>query len=60
MIGTDLSRRIGEGNRGDEEMMGRYVFKKKNEEEQLIANFVKRMEGTILSIYFTKEEPTVT
>ncbi|KAI5615474.1 gastrula zinc finger protein XlCGF28.1-like [Silurus asotus] len=43
VIGADFNGHIGEGNRGDEEVMCRYGFKERNVEGQMVVDFAKRM-----------------
>ena len=43
LIGADLNGHVGEGNRGDEEVMGRHSFKERNLEGQMVVDFAKRM-----------------
>ncbi|KAI5625340.1 hypothetical protein C0J50_15199 [Silurus asotus] len=45
-----------EGNRGDEEVMGKYGFKERNVEGQMVVYFVKRMEMAVVNTYFKKKE----
>ena len=54
MIGTDLNERVCKGNKRDEEMMGRYGIKKRNEERQKIQDFTK-IEVANLNICFVKK-----
>ena len=61
IIGADLNGHVGEGNRGDEEVMGRYGYGRRNEEGQGIVDFAKRAEMAVLNTYFRKgEEQRVT
>ena len=55
MIGADLKGHVGEGNSGDEVMMGRYGFKERNMEGQMEVDFAKRMEMALVSTYFRKK-----
>ncbi|KAF7705380.1 hypothetical protein C0J45_6915 [Silurus meridionalis] len=45
-----------EGNRGDEEVMGRYGFKERNVEGQMAIDFAKRMAMAEENTYFNKKE----
>ncbi|KAI5096408.1 hypothetical protein C0J45_13302 [Silurus meridionalis] len=42
VIGADFNRHVGEGNIGDEEVMGRYGLKERNVEGQMVVDFDKR------------------
>ncbi|KAI5106486.1 hypothetical protein C0J45_4183, partial [Silurus meridionalis] len=56
VIGADFNGHVGEGNRGDEEVMGRYGFKERNVEGQFVVDFAKRMEMAVVNTYFKKKE----
>ncbi|KAI5616429.1 hypothetical protein C0J50_24009 [Silurus asotus] len=56
LIGADFNRHVGEGNRGDEEVMGRYGFEERNVEGQMVVDFPKTMEMTVVNTYFKKKE----
>ncbi|KAI5105879.1 hypothetical protein C0J45_3576 [Silurus meridionalis] len=56
VIGADFNGHVGEGNRGDEEVMGRYGFKERNVEGQMVVDFAKRMEMAVVNTYFMKKE----
>ncbi|KAI5093469.1 hypothetical protein C0J45_16607 [Silurus meridionalis] len=56
VIGADFNRHVGEGNRGDEEVMGRYGFKERNVEGQMVVDFAKRMEIAVVNTYFKKKK----
>ena len=47
---------MGEGNIGDEEIMGRYGAGIKNKEESMIVDFGKRMDLAIVNTYFKKKD----
>ncbi|KAI5624613.1 hypothetical protein C0J50_15839 [Silurus asotus] len=56
VIGADFNGHVGKGNRGDEEVMGRYGFKESNVEKQMVVDFSKMMEMAVVNIYFKKKE----
>ena len=56
LIGADLNGYVGEGNRADEEVMGRHGFKERNLEGQMVVDFAKRMQMAVLNTYFRKKE----
>uniref|UniRef100_A0A3B3I9A4 ribonuclease H n=1 Tax=Oryzias latipes TaxID=8090 RepID=A0A3B3I9A4_ORYLA len=56
VIGADFNGYVGEGNRGDEEVMGRFGLKERNLEGQMVVDFVKRMEMAVVNTYFQKRE----
>ena len=56
VIDADLNGHVGEGNTGDERVMGRYGVRERNEEEQRIVDFAKRMDMAVLNTYFKKKE----
>ena len=55
MVGADPNGHVGEGNNGDEECMGRHGLGKRNNEEQEVVNFAKKMELAISNTYFVKK-----
>ncbi|KAG2467630.1 ZDH14 palmitoyltransferase, partial [Polypterus senegalus] len=56
VIGADFNGHVGEGNSRDEEVMGRYGVKERNEEGQRIVDFAKRMDMAVVNTYFKKRE----
>ncbi|KAI5615444.1 hypothetical protein C0J50_0125 [Silurus asotus] len=56
VIGADFNVHVGEGNRGDEEVMGRYGIKERNVEGQMVEDLAKRMEMAVVYTYFKKKE----
>ncbi|KAI5610001.1 hypothetical protein C0J50_5673 [Silurus asotus] len=56
VIESDFNGHVGEGNRSDEEVMGRYGFKERNVEGQMVVDFAKRMEMAVVNTYFKKKE----
>ena len=55
VIGADFNAHVGEGNRGDEEVMGAYGVGERNAEGQMVIDFAKRMEMAVVNTYFKKE-----
>ena len=56
VIGTGFNGHIGERNRGDEKIMGRYDDKARHAEGQMVVDFATRMEMAVLNTYFKKRE----
>ncbi|KAI5615334.1 hypothetical protein C0J50_10843 [Silurus asotus] len=56
VIGADFNGHVGEGNRGDQEVMGRYGLKERNVEGQMVVDFAKRMKMAVVNRYFKKKE----
>ncbi|KAG2460172.1 CFDP2 protein, partial [Polypterus senegalus] len=56
VIGADFNGHVGEGNSRDEEVMGRYCVKERNEGGQMIVDFAKRMDMAVVNMYFKKRE----
>ncbi|KAL7841885.1 hypothetical protein SRHO_G00255760 [Serrasalmus rhombeus] len=56
VIGADFNGHVGEGNRGDEEVLGMYGVKDRNAEGQMVVDFAKRMEMAVVNTYFQKRE----
>ena len=56
VIGVDFDGHVGEGNRGDEEVKGRYGVKERNVERQMVVDFAKRMEMAVLNMYVKKRK----
>ena len=47
---------VGEGNIGDEEVMGRYGAGTRNKEGLMVVDFAKRMALAIVNTYFKKKD----
>ncbi|KAK3546832.1 hypothetical protein QTP86_003069 [Hemibagrus guttatus] len=47
VIGADFNGHVGEGNRGDEEVMGKFGVKERNLEGQMVVEFAKRMDMAV-------------
>ncbi|KAK3540074.1 hypothetical protein QTP70_025389, partial [Hemibagrus guttatus] len=56
VIGADFNGHVGEGNRGDEEVMGKFGVKERNLEGQMVVDFAKRMDMAVVNTYFQKRE----
>ncbi|KAK3568690.1 hypothetical protein QTP86_013449 [Hemibagrus guttatus] len=56
VIGADFNGHVGEGNRGDEEVMGKFGVKERNLEGQMLVDFAKRMDMAVVNTYFQKRE----
>ncbi|KAK3535468.1 hypothetical protein QTP70_016891 [Hemibagrus guttatus] len=55
-IGADFNGHVGEGNTGDEEVMGKFGVKERNLEGQMVVDFAKRMDMAVVNTYFQKRE----
>ncbi|KAK3565194.1 hypothetical protein QTP86_001011 [Hemibagrus guttatus] len=47
VIGADFNGHVGEGNTGDEEVMGKFGVKERNLEGQMVVDFAKRMDMAV-------------
>ncbi|KAK3567055.1 hypothetical protein QTP86_009004 [Hemibagrus guttatus] len=56
VIGADFNGHVGEGNTGDEEVMGKFGVKERNLEGQMVVDFAKRMDMGGVNTYFQKRE----
>ncbi|KAK3540585.1 hypothetical protein QTP70_034343 [Hemibagrus guttatus] len=56
VIGADFNGHVGEGNRGDEQVMGTFGVKERNLEGQMVVDFAKRMDMAVVNTYFQKRE----
>ncbi|KAK3553786.1 hypothetical protein QTP70_011156 [Hemibagrus guttatus] len=56
VIGADFNGHVGEGNTGDEEVMGKFGVKERNLEGQMVVDFAKRMDMGVVNTYFQKME----
>ncbi|KAK3534836.1 hypothetical protein QTP86_026664, partial [Hemibagrus guttatus] len=56
VIGADFNGHVGEGNTGDEEVMGKFGVKERNLEGQMVVDFAKRMDMGVVNTYFKKRE----
>ncbi|KAK3570545.1 hypothetical protein QTP86_022081 [Hemibagrus guttatus] len=56
VIGADFNGHVGEGNRGDEEVMGKFGVKERNLEGQMVVDFAKRMDMAVVNTYSQKRE----
>ena len=56
VLGEDLNGHVGEGNIGDEEIMGRYGAGTRNKEGSMVVDFAKRMDLAIVNTYSKKKD----
>ena len=56
VFGADLNGRVGKGNIGDEEIMGRYGAGTRTKERSMVVDFGKRMDLAIVNTYFKKKD----
>ncbi|KAK3560541.1 hypothetical protein QTP86_010949 [Hemibagrus guttatus] len=56
VIGADFNGHVGEGNRGDEGVMGKFGVKETNLEGQTVVDFAKRIDMAVINTYFQKRE----
>ncbi|KAK3535523.1 hypothetical protein QTP70_016943 [Hemibagrus guttatus] len=56
VIGVDFNGHVDEGNRSDEEVMGKFGVKERNLEGQMVVDFTKRMDMAVVNTYFQKRE----
>ncbi|KAK3570237.1 hypothetical protein QTP86_017142, partial [Hemibagrus guttatus] len=56
VIGANFNGHVGEGNTGDEEVMGKFGVKERNLEGQMVVDFAKRMDMAVVNTYFQKRE----
>ncbi|KAK3520762.1 hypothetical protein QTP70_032338 [Hemibagrus guttatus] len=56
VIGADFNGHVGEGNTGDEEVMGKFGVKERNLEGQMVVDFAKRMDMAVVNTYFQKRQ----
>ena len=56
VIGADFNGHVGAGNRGDEEVMGRFGIQERNAEGQMLVDFAKRMEMAVVNTFFQKRQ----
>ena len=54
VIGAVFSGHVGEGNRGDDEVMGRFDFQDSNTEGQVVVVFAKTMDVTVVNTFLQK------
>ncbi|KAK3542098.1 hypothetical protein QTP86_014017 [Hemibagrus guttatus] len=56
VIGGDFNGHVGEGNRGYEKVIGKFEYKERNLEGQMVVDFAKRMDMGVVNTYFQKRE----
>ena len=55
ILGAELNGHVGEGNIGDEKIMGRYGAGTRNKKGSMVVDFAKRMNLAIVNAYFKKK-----
>ena len=56
VLGADLNGHVGEGNIGDDKIMGRYDAAMIIKEGSMIVDFANRMDLAIVNTYFKKKD----
>ena len=56
VIGADLNGHVGEGNNGDEDVMGKFGVGERNPEGQMVVNCAKRTGMALVNTYFKKKD----
>ncbi|XP_063599488.1 uncharacterized protein LOC134775808 [Penaeus indicus] len=56
IIGADFNGHIGEGNGGDERVMGKFGYGTRNVEDQDIVDLAHRMEMAVINTFYNKRE----
>ncbi|KAK2905587.1 hypothetical protein Q8A73_009530 [Channa argus] len=56
VIGADFNGHVGEGNRGDKTVMGRFGLQDRNAGGQMVVDFANRMEMAVLNTFFQKRQ----
>ena len=56
VLGADLNGHVGEGNIGNEEILGRYGAGTRNKEGSMVVDFGKRMDLAIVNTYFKEKD----
>ncbi|KAK3560441.1 hypothetical protein QTP86_008438 [Hemibagrus guttatus] len=56
VIGADFNGHVDEGNKGDDEVMGKFGVKERNLEGQMVVDLAKRMDMAVVNTYFQKRE----
>ena len=56
VLGADLNGHVGEGNIGDDKIMGGYGAGTINKEELMVVDFGKRIDLAVVNTYFKKKD----
>ena len=56
VIGAEFNGHVGEGNRGDEEVLGKFGIQDRNTEGQMLVDFANRMEMATVKAFFQKRQ----
>lgn len=54
MIGADFNGLVGEGNRGNQEVMKKFEFQDRDAEGQKVVDFTERMEMSVVKTFSQK------
>ncbi|XP_042888568.1 craniofacial development protein 2-like [Penaeus japonicus] len=56
IIGADFNGHVGEGNSGDERVIGKYGHSARNNEDQTIEGFAHRTDMAVINTFYSKRE----
>ncbi|XP_042887884.1 craniofacial development protein 2-like [Penaeus japonicus] len=56
IIGADFNGHVGEGNSGDERVIGKYGYGARNNEGQTIVDFAHRTDMAVINTFYSKRE----
>lgn len=56
VIGADFNGHVGEGNRGEEDVLGEFGLKERNAQGQMLVDFAKIMKMYVVNTHFQKNE----
>ena len=56
VLDADLNGHVGEGNREDEEVVGKYGADTRNKKGSMVVDFARKMDLAIVNTYFKKKD----